>query len=117
MVRIMSNVIEFAIGFDDIEQVLELSELLSNTAELIEKFEPTVSRYLVKKGFFKGRALIEYNKQFDELIKTLIKKEIMSHFPSWTPEDILSLTEDTEFLRMLGQDLFDQEKYRIAKMN
>ncbi len=113
----MSNVIDMGLGFNDIEQVLEMSDFLDNSQELINKFEPEVNRFLVKKGFFKGHFLKEYNNQFDQLIRSLIKKELMNHFASWTPEDLLLLTEDLDFLKMIAGDLFDQDLYRKAKLN
>lgn len=113
----MSNVIEMGFGFSDISQILDLSEFLSNTEALIDKFEPAVSKFLVKKDFFKGPFLREYLKQFDELIKSLIKTELINHYTSWSPEDILRLTEDTDFLKMLAPDLFDQDAYKKRKLN
>jgi hypothetical protein len=113
----VSNVIDMGVGFNDIEQVLDMSEFLSNTKELINKFEPQVNAFLVKKGFFKGPFLRRYNEEFDQLIRSLIKKELMNHFQSWTPEDLLLLTEDVDFLKMIASELFDQENYRKAKLN
>ncbi len=113
----MSNVLDMGFGFNDISQVLDLSDFLSNSTELLAKFEPEVMKFLVKKDFFKGRALREYNIQFDLLVRSLIKKELMNHFSSWTPEDLLLLTEDTDFLKILAPDLFEQESYRKLGMN
>lgn len=104
--------IDLALGFDDIDKILDVSEFLVNYPELIKKFEPEVTKFLVKKDFFKGPFLREYNKQFDQLICSLIKKELINHFSSYTPEDILILTSDIDFLKMLAQELFDQESYR-----
>ncbi len=113
----MNKVVDMGVGFDDIEQVLDLSDFLSNSKELINKFEPEVSAFLVRKDFFKGPFLREYNNQFDNLVRSLIKKELMSHFASWTPEDLLLLTENIDFLKMLASDLFEQESYRKTKLN
>lgn len=113
---VVRHVIDMGVGFDDIEQVLDMSDFLSNSKELVAKFEPTVSSFLVKKDFFKGPFLREYNNQFDVLIRSLIRKEIAAHFTSWTPEDICILTEDIEFLKMLAQELFEPDTYRKQKM-
>ncbi len=113
----LTDVIDFGLGFNDIEQVLDLSEFLSNSNELINKFEPDVTKFLVRKDFFRGPYLREYNKQFDQLIRSLIKKELMNHFAAWTPEDLFLLTEDTDFLKILAPDLFEQESYRKVKLN
>lgn len=112
----MRQVIDMGVGFDDIELVLDLSDFLSNSKELVAKFEPAVSSFLVKKDFFKGPFLREYNHQFDVLIRSLLRKEVTAHFTSWTPEDICLLTEDIDFLKMLAQELFEQESYRKQKM-
>ncbi len=97
-------------SLQDIDQVFKMVELLDNTEELIEKFKPEVKKYLVKKDFFRGPAALEYHKQFDQLIISLIKRELIEHFPSWTGEDILLLT-DLEFIKMIAAPFFDQKNY------
>lgn len=107
-------VIELPLSFDDIDQVLALSELLQNSTELIAKFTPSVSKFLVKKNFFRGPFLREYNYQFDEMVRSLVKKEVVEQFPGWTPEEILLLTE-VSFLKMIAPELFIQESYKENK--
>lgn len=112
---VLSPVINMPFGLDDLEKVFEVSELLENKEELITQFKPEVSKYLVKKPFFKGRALKEYERQFDELIAHIIKREIIKHHPQWTPEEILLLT-DVGLLKLLCSDYyFDQSNYTNTK--
>lgn len=102
--------IDMPFSLSDIDQVFAMSDLLSNTEELIKKFKPEVDKVLVKKDFFHGHFLTEYNRQFDALIRTLIKRELTDHFPAWTPEDLLVLT-DLDLLHLIAPVLFDQTSY------
>lgn len=114
----MSFVVDMdGLGLDDLDKVFEMMDFLGNSKELLEKFEPDVSKFLAKKDFFHGHFLVEYNKQFDDQVRSLIKTELMQHFQSWTPADLLILTEDIDFLKILANDLFDQEAYRKLKLN
>lgn len=106
----MSNKIDMPFSIDDLDQLFTMTDFLSNTNELIKKFEPEVSKVLVKKGFFTGHFRNEYNRQFDELIRSLIKSELMDHFPSWNPEDLMALS-DIDLLKMVASPLFEQENY------
>jgi len=107
----LSIVVEMPFSFQDIDQVFAMNDLLSNTNELLEKFKPEVQKYLVKKDFFHGPAKREYEYHWDQLIVSLIKQELVSHFPAWTPEDIVVLT-DLPFLKMIAEPLFEQKNYR-----
>lgn len=107
----MSLVIDLPFSVQDIDQVFAMNDLLSNTTELIEKFKPQVQKLIVKKDFFHGPFKREYEKQFDQLIVSLIKQELVEHFPSWTPEDIVVLT-DLSFIKMIAEPLFEQKNYR-----
>jgi hypothetical protein len=71
---------------------------------------PEVKKYLVRRDFFKGAFRISYNQMFDELIVSLIKKQMMNHFQDFTPEDIMLLGDKT-FLKLIAADLFQQETY------
>ncbi len=104
-------VIDFPFSFEDIDKVFQISEFLENKNELAESFKTEVSKLLVKKDFFKGAFRIKYNQAFDELISRLIKKEVTNHFPSWNPEEVLTLCE-TDFLKIIASDLFDPEFYK-----
>lgn len=111
----MSNILEMPFGFEDLDKVFQISEFLDNKEELLEQFKPEVRKFLVKKGFFTGPFKIAYEKAFDELIVSLIKKELVNHFPKFSPEDILILT-DVDFLKMVTDGyLFDQENYAESK--
>lgn len=107
----MGLVVDLPFSLQDIDQIFEMNDLLSNTSELIEKFKPEVDKLLVKKDFFHGPFRQEYEKQFDQLIVSLIKRELVEHYPSWTPEDIIVLT-DLNFIKMIAEPLFDQNNYK-----
>lgn len=109
----MSLKIDMPFALNDIDQVFALTDFLGNTEELLKKFYPEVQKVLVKRDFFKGHFLIEYNKQFDDLIRSLIKRELVDHFPTWTPEDLMVLT-DMDFLHLIAPDLFDQASYETV---
>lgn len=105
------STIDIPFSLSDIDQVFAMTDFLSNTDELIEKFKPEVTKILVKKNFFHGHFLTEYNRQFDALIRTLIKRELTDHFQTWTPEDLLLLT-DLDLLHVVAPKLFDQASYK-----
>lgn len=96
-------------GIDDLEAVFAVSDFLENKAELIEEFKPEVQKILVKKSFFTGHFRTKYNEMFDELITSLIRRQIIKHF-QFSPEDLLILT-DTDFLKMIGSDFYNQDNY------
>lgn len=106
----MSLSLEWPLGLSDLDKVFQVSEFLDNADELIEQFKPEMSKYLVKEGFFKGRFLREYNKQFDILIQSLIRKEVVKHFQDYNPEDIVLLT-DMDLIKMLSPKLFEKKNY------
>lgn len=114
----MSLSIDVPFGLSDIEKVFEVSSLLDdNKEEFIRDFTPEVSKLIVKKGFFKGPFLREYNRQFDNLIQSLIRNQLVKHFPNFTPEEIVLLT-DIEFLKMItSNDFFIQENYLSQEGN
>ena len=97
-------------GLDDYEKIFAVQDFLENTKELIEDFKPEVLKILVKKSFFTGHFRTAYNDMFDELITSLIRKQITKHFQTFSPEEILILT-DTGFLKMIASPLFDQDQY------
>lgn len=107
----MSLTLDLPFSFREIDQVFEMVNFLDNTDELIQKFKPEVQKFLVRKDFFKGPFLREYNKQFNELIRSLIRKELVEHFPAWSPEDIIVLT-DLDFIKMVASPYFEQKNYR-----
>ncbi len=104
------SVIEMPFGLKDLESVFAVTDFLSNTEELLKDFQPEVSKFLVRKGFFTGRFLVQYNRAFDELITSLIKRQLIKHF-DFTPEELMILT-DTDFLKMIAEPLYDQENYK-----
>jgi hypothetical protein len=101
----LSNVIDMPGGLNDLDKIFAIMDLLDNKDELIKQFQPEVAKYLVKEGFFTGAFRREYQKQFDELIISLIKREIIKHFPTFTPEEITLLC-DKDFLKMITNDFY-----------
>lgn len=111
----LSITLDLPFGLSDIEKVFKISELLDNKEELVQDFLPEVSKYLVKNDFFHGPYRHQYNKMFNELIIQLIRKQIIKHFPNFSPEDVVILT-DEEFLRMITTDYyFNPEVYKNAQ--
>jgi hypothetical protein len=105
----MAAGIDMPFGIDDLDKVFAVTDFLENKDELIAEFTPEVQKILVKKTFFTGHFKTKYNEMFDELITSLIRKQITKHF-SFSPEEILILT-DTGFLKMIAGDYFDQDNY------
>jgi hypothetical protein len=110
----MTPKIDMPFSISDLDQLFTMNDFLSNTEELIKKFQPEVNKVLVKKSFFTGHFRNEYNILFDDLIRSLIKTELVDHFPSWTPEELMSLS-DMELLKMIAAPLFDQDLYQNNK--
>lgn len=105
---------ELPFGLDDLDKVFVLSEFLDNRDELIKEFTPEVQKLLVKKDFFTGPFRASYQKAFDELIVSLIRKQIIKHF-EFSPEEVMLLT-DTDFLKLITNDFyFDQDNYKPTK--
>jgi hypothetical protein len=105
----MSDSITFPFGLEDLDPVFAVTDLLDNKDELIKEFIPEVSKILVKKNFFTGHFRTKYNEMFDDLITSLIRKQITSHL-RLSPEQILLLTE-TGFLKMIAPTLFEPDSY------
>lgn len=109
----MALVIDLPIGLDQLDAVFTVVDFLENTEELLKDFQPEVSKFLVRKGFFTGPFLREYNKAFDELIVSMVRKQINEHF-NFNPEELLLLT-DLNFLKLVAEPLFDQTNYQEHK--
>lgn len=108
----MSISIDLPFGLSDLDKVFAVTDLLDNRDMLIKEFRPEVSKYLVKEGFFKGPFRRKYQTMFDELIVSLIRRQLVKHFPSFTPEEIVLLT-DLDFLKMITNDYyFTQANYQ-----
>jgi hypothetical protein len=103
----LSAIMELPFGFDEIDKLLQVAEFLDNREELLEEFKPEVTKFLVKGEFFKGAFRHKYNSMFDALIIRLIKRQLVQHFPSFTPEEIMLLTEP-DFLKMVTEDFYFQ---------
>ncbi len=101
----VANVIDMPGGLSDYDKVFALMDLLDNKDVLIKEFKPEVAKYLVKDGFFKGPFRRNYNDMFDDLIVSLIKRQVTQHFPSYTPEEVLLLC-DKEFLKIITNDFY-----------
>lgn len=102
--------IEFPFGLEDLDKVFAVTDFLANKDQLIKEFTPEVQKSLVKKGFFTGHFRVTYDRMFDELITDLIRKQVREHFRDFTPEEILLVT-DTDFLKMIAPEYFDQDIY------
>lgn len=110
----MSLSLDFPFGLSDIDKVFQLSEMLENTEELADLFRPELTKFLVREGFFRGHFLREYNKQFNLLVQSLIRKQVVEHFSSWSPEDVVLLT-DLDFIKMIAPKLFEKQTYRFKE--
>ena len=105
----MAATIDMPFSIDDLEKLFSVTDFLDNKEELIKEFQPEVNKILVKKSFFTGHFRTKYNEMFDELITSLIRKQISNHF-NFSPEDLLILT-DTSFLKAIAGEYFDQDMY------
>lgn len=110
----MSVVIDMPGGLSDLEKVFDVSEFLENKDELISDFLPEVLKYTVRKEFFTGPFQKVYKDAFDDLIVSLIKRQLVKHFTNLTPEEVLLLCDKT-FLKMIAGDLFEQDNYTSRK--
>lgn len=107
----LSISIDLPFGLDDVEKVFAVTDLLDNRDALIDKFRPEVAKFLVKESFFHGPFKRSYQNAFDELVVSLVRRELINHFPTFTPEEIVLLT-DVEFLKMITDDYyFTQSNY------
>lgn len=102
--------LDLPFGLSDLDKVFSVTDLLSNQESLIQEFKPDVSKMLVKEGFFKGPYLREYNNHFKHLIQSLVRKQVIKHFPTFSPEEIVLLT-DLDFIQMIAPDLFEKKNY------
>lgn len=96
-------------GINDLDKVFAVADLLDDREGLVAEFRPEVEKYLVRDNFFKGPFRKAYENAFEDLIVRLIKREIIKHFPSYTPEDVLLLS-DKGFLRMISDDYYFNPK-------
>lgn len=111
----MSNVIEMGFAFDEIEPIFILSDFLENKKELVNEFKPEVQKFFVKDSFFKGPFKAEYNKQFNNLIVSLIKRQVIKHFRNFTPEQI-ELLCNKEVIGLITSDyFFNKTLYKDVK--
>lgn len=101
-------------GVSDLDKVFAVTDFLENKEELIKEFRPEVSKYLVRDGFFKGPFKRNYEKAFDDLIISLIRSQLVKHFPSFSPEEIVLLT-DIDFLKMITNDFYFDKKNYLPK--
>lgn len=103
-------VVDMPFGLSDISIVFDVVDFLSNKEELIEIFRPEASKLIVKKDFFPAPFKKAYLAAFEDLIISLIRKELMKHF-NLNGEELLIITEP-QFLKMLiGDDFFNPENY------
>lgn len=113
MYVVSSLIINFPIGLDDLSKVFEVSEFLENKEELAEDFKPEVQKYLIKKDFFTGPFRREYDNAFEDLIVSLIKRQLVQHF-NYTPEELMLLT-DKNFLKLITEDYYFKPETYITK--
>jgi hypothetical protein len=108
----LSDVIDIPFAIEDLDKVFEISDFLENRDELIALFKPEVSKYFVRDEFFKPPFRKAYLDIFDDIIVSLIKKQIIAHYPTWTAEEIMILC-DKDFLKLITQGtLFDPNNYK-----
>lgn len=81
---------------------------------LLNEFKPEVSKFLVREGFFRGPFKRAYQNAFDDLIVKLIRSQLVKHFPSFTPEEIVLLT-DRDFLKMVTSDYYFTQANYVSK--
>ncbi len=104
-------VIDFPFAIDDLSKLFDVVDLLENKETLIEDFKPEVSKLMVKKDFFTGPFRAAYQDAFDDLIVRLIRSQIVNHFPGFTGEEIMALT-NKDFLKMVTDGVyFDPDNY------
>lgn len=110
--------IDLPFGISDLDKVFRVTDLLDNNkTELIDEFRPEVAKFLVREGFFKGPFKREYDRAFDEMIIRLIRNQLVKHFPDFSPEEIVLLT-DADFLHMITADFyFNPDNYRVDETN
>ncbi len=103
------------VTFDSLEELFEVSSFLDNTETLLGDFTPEVSKILVNESFFpSGFMKKTYDLQFEELITRLIKRQVIQHFTTFTPDKITNLTEPA-LLKLLAPELYIQDNYKTAK--
>lgn len=105
--------IQNAVAFDDLNELFELIELLDNTESLLKEFYPDVQHMMVRKDFFSGHFLMEYQRNFNDKIQSLIKRTVINHKPGWNPEKVLTLC-DLELLLIIAPELFKTENYSAS---
>lgn len=110
----MSISIDMPLGLSDLEKVFQVVDFLDNRETLIDEFKPEVSKFLVREDFFKGPFKRVYQNAFNELVIKLIRRELVKHFPNFSPEEIVLLT-DLEFLKMITEDYFFIQSNYLAK--
>lgn len=106
---ILANVIDMPFGLSDLSKVFDVVDFLENKDQLLKDFTPEVKKLIVKKDFFSGPFLQAYEAAFDDLIVSLVRKQLTKHF-NFSPEEIMLLT-DQQFLKMIAEELFNQTNY------
>lgn len=107
----MLNVIDFPFALEDLNEVFEVSDFLDNREALIQKFQPEVIKYLERAKYFPAGVMSKvYHAAFEDLITTLIRKEITEHF-NYDPEKILLLTQPDVIALLSDGYYFDVSNY------
>lgn len=97
------------LGFDDIEKVFSLIELI-NDPDFITEIAPNVKDFVVRENFFTNPHLrMEYMSFWDEVVARQVKRQIIKHL-DLTPEEIM-LVCDVTFLKSIAPALFNKENY------
>lgn len=110
----LSITIDLPYGLSDLEKVFQVVDFLDNQESLINDFKPEVAKFLVREDFFHGPFKRVYQNAFNELIVKLIRRELVKHFPDFSPEEIVLLT-DLEFLKMITNDVYFTQSNYITK--
>lgn len=107
---INKEVIDF--DADSLETVIAVSEFLSqNSDDLITRFVPDAKRFLANADDFQGIFKVAYLGAFNAFIVDLIKEELIAHFPTFTPEQILSICDQQVISMISTEQFFNMERY------
>lgn len=106
------------VDFSDIDPItagklFDVMDLLSNKEELISSFSPKIKKFLKKEVKFKDTVYRKaYEEAFEDYVMSLIKHEVVEHFPDLTPEEIIILC-DKDLVSLLTDDYyFNKENYK-----
>lgn len=94
-------------------KLFDVMDLLSNKEEMVSNFSPKIKSFLKKEKNFKGTVYNKaYEDAFEDYVMSLIKSEVVEHFPDLTPEEVIILC-DKDLVSLLTDDYyFNKENYK-----